>query len=42
MKLPNKWLLKNVTKSILVQNTLEDDLDYIDQCSDGTVSINLF
>jgi hypothetical protein len=40
VKLPNKWLLKNVTESIPVQNTLEDDLDYIDQHPDGTVSIN--
>jgi hypothetical protein len=40
VKLPNKWLLKNVTESIPVQNTLEDDLDYIDQCPDGTVCIN--
>jgi hypothetical protein len=40
VKLPNKWLLKNVTESIPVQNTLEEDLDYIDQSPDGTVSIN--
>jgi hypothetical protein len=40
VKLPNKWLLKNVTESIPVQNTLEEDLDYIEQRPDGTVSIN--
>ena len=40
VKLPNKWLLKNVTEPIPVQNTLEDNLDYIDQHPDGTVSIN--
>ena len=40
VKLPNKWLLKNVTESIPVQNTLEENLDYIDQRPDGTVSIN--
>jgi hypothetical protein len=40
VKLPNRWLLKNVTKSIPVQNTLEEDLDYIEQRPDGTVSIN--
>ena len=40
VRLPNKWLLRNVTQSIHVQNTLEDDLDYIDQHPDGTVSIN--
>ena len=31
VKLPNRWLLKNVTQPTLVQNTLEDDIDYIDQ-----------
>ena len=40
VKLPDKWLLKNVTESIPVQNTLEDDLDYIDQYPDGIVCIN--
>ena len=30
VKLPNKWLLRNVTQSTPVQNTLEDDIDYID------------
>jgi hypothetical protein len=40
VKLPNRWLLKNVTESIPVQNTLEEDLDYIEQHLDGTVSIN--
>jgi hypothetical protein len=40
VKLPNKWLLKNVAQPIPVQNTLEDDLDYIDQHPDGTISIN--
>jgi hypothetical protein len=40
IKLPNKWLLRNVTEPVPVQNTLEDDLDYIDQYPDGTVSIN--
>jgi hypothetical protein len=39
VKLPNKWLLKNVTESIPVQNTLEDDLDYIDQRPDGILCI---
>ena len=40
VKLPNKWLLKNVTEPIPVQNTLEEDLDYIDQHPNGTFSIN--
>jgi hypothetical protein len=40
VKLPNRWLLKNVIESIPVQNTLEEDLDYIEQRPDGTVSIN--
>ena len=40
VKLPNRWLLKNVIEPVPVQNTLEDDLDYIDQHPDGTVSIN--
>jgi hypothetical protein len=40
VKLPNRWLLKNVAESIPVQNTLEEDLDYIEQRPDGTVSIN--
>jgi hypothetical protein len=40
IKLPNRWLLRNVTQPTPVQSTLEDDLDYIDQQSDGTVSIN--
>jgi hypothetical protein len=40
VKLPNKWLLRNVTQPTSVQNTLEDDLDYIDQHPDGTISIN--
>jgi hypothetical protein len=40
VKLPNKWLLRNITQPTPVQNTLEDDLDYIDQHPDGTVSIN--
>jgi hypothetical protein len=40
VKLPNKWLLRNVTQPTPVQSTLEDDLDYIDQHLDGTVSIN--
>ena len=39
VKLPNKWLLKNVTESIPVQNTLEEDLDYIDQRPDGDLII---
>jgi hypothetical protein len=30
VKLPNKWLLRNVTQPTPVQNTLEDDIDYID------------
>ena len=40
VKLSNKWLLKNVTQPTLVQNTLEDDIDYIDQQPNGSVSIN--
>jgi hypothetical protein len=40
VKLPNRWLLKNVAESIPVQNNLEEDLDYIEQRSDGSVSIN--
>jgi hypothetical protein len=40
VNLPNKWLLKNVTQPTPVQNTLEDDIDYIDQQLDGSVSIN--
>ena len=31
VKLPNRWLLRNVTQPTPVQNTLEDDIDYIDQ-----------
>ena len=33
-------VIKNVTEPIPVQNTLEDNLDYIDQHPDSTVSIN--
>ena len=40
VKLPNQWLLRNVTQPTPVQNTLEDDIDYIDQQLDGSVSIN--
>jgi hypothetical protein len=40
VKLPKRWLLKNVTQPTLVQNTLEDDIDYINQQPDGSVSIN--
>jgi hypothetical protein len=40
VKLPNRWLLKNITQPISVQNTLEDDKDYIDQEPDSSVSIN--
>jgi hypothetical protein len=40
VKLPNRWLLKNVAESIPVQNNLEEDLDYIEQRPDGSVSIN--
>ena len=40
VKLPNRWLLRNVTQPTSVQSTLEDDLDYIDQQPDSTVSIN--
>ena len=40
VKLPNQWLLRNVTQPTPVQNTLEDDIDYIDQQPDGSVSIN--
>jgi hypothetical protein len=38
VKLPNRWLLRNVTQSTPVQNTLEDDIDYIDQQPDGCIS----
>jgi hypothetical protein len=40
VKLPNRWLLRNVTQPTPVQSTVEDDLNYIDQQPDGTVSIN--
>jgi hypothetical protein len=40
IKLPNRWLLRNVTQPTLIQNTLEDDIDYIDQQPNGSVSIN--
>ena len=40
VKLPNRWLLKNVAQPVPVQNNLEDNLDYIDQQPDSTVSIN--
>ena len=40
VKLPKRWLLKNVTQPTLVQNTLEDDIYYINQQLDGSVSIN--
>ena len=40
VKLPNRWLLKNVAQPVPVQNTLEDNLEYIDQQPNGTVSIN--
>ena len=40
VKLPNRWLLRNVTQPTPMQSTLEDDLDYIDQQLDVTVSIN--
>jgi hypothetical protein len=40
VKLPNQWLVRNVTQPTPVQNTLEDDIDYIDQQPDGSVSIN--
>ena len=40
VKLPNRWLQRNVSQPILVQSTLENDLDYIDQYPDGSVSIN--
>ena len=40
VKLPNKWLLRNVTQPVPIQNTLGEDLDYIDQHLDGIVSIN--
>ena len=40
IRLPNQWLLRNVTQPIPVQNTLKDDLDYINQHLDGSVSIN--
>jgi hypothetical protein len=41
VKLPNRWLLRNVTQPTPVQSTLEDDLNYIDQHSDGSISINV-
>ena len=31
VKLPNRWLLRNIAQPTPVQNTLEDDIDYIDQ-----------
>ena len=37
VKLPNRWLLQNVTQPTPIQSTLEDDLD---QHPDGSVSIN--
>ena len=40
VKLPNRWLLRNVTQPTPVQSTLEEDLNYIDQHPDGSVSIN--
>jgi hypothetical protein len=40
VKLPNRWLLKNVAQPVTVQNNLEDNLDYIDQQPDSTISIN--
>jgi hypothetical protein len=40
VKLPNKWLLRNVTQPTPVQNTLKYDIDYIDQQLDGSVGIN--
>ena len=40
VKLPNRWLLRNVTQPTPIQNTLEDDIDYIDQQPNGSVSIN--
>ena len=40
VKLSNQWLLRNVTQPTPVQNTLEDNIDYIDQQPDGSVSIN--
>jgi hypothetical protein len=41
VKLPNRWLLRNVTQPTPVQSTLEDDLNYIDQHPDGSISINV-
>ena len=40
VKLPNRWLLKNIAQPVSVQNTLEENIDYIDQHPDGSVSIN--
>ena len=40
VKLPNRWLLRNVAQPTPIQNTLEDNIDYIDQQLDGSVSIN--
>ena len=40
INLPNTWLLKNIIKPTHVQNNLEEDIDYIDQQPDSSVSIN--
>ena len=40
VKLSNRWLLRNVAQPTPIQNTLEDDIDYIDQQPDGSVRIN--
>ena len=40
VKLPNRSLLKNVTQPTPIQNTLEDDIDYIDQQPNSSISIN--
>ena len=40
VKLPNRWLLQNVTQPTPIRSTLEDDLDYIDQHPNGSISIN--
>ena len=40
VKLPNGWLLRNVIQPTPVQNTLQYDIDYIDQQPNGSVGIN--
>ena len=40
VRLPNQWLLRNIAQPTPVQNTLENDKDYIDQQPDGSININ--